>query len=362
MRKMQMQHGLFSWRESFLSLVSRHLPLVTWNELILGFRVEDIIALLFFLINISLEIFFRELRGKPLDASDVMIVISAVALILAKELANHFVAGDGGRRSALALARPYWEVFRDWFPFIIVLLMYYSLWGSATLLFFSHDRDAMLLNWDKWLFGIEPTIYLQRLISPPLTAWMQFSYTFHLYVMPIVAGFIYMFRPRARFREMMCGLVVISFIGTLGYMIVPAIGPMYTLHSVYTTPLSQPLAAFSRPIQFIDFARVRRDCFPSLHVGISFMVWLYAWRNSKALFGVLCPFILSCWFSTVYLRFHYAVDCLAGFVLAPLCFLLANWLYERYGEVTVHLEAGGWRLEARKPQVSGERLGATARD
>ncbi len=311
------------------------------SELTFDLRIEDLVALLFFLINIVLELFFRELRGQSLDISDVMIVIPAVALLLAKEVINYFVAGQGNQlqsaRDVLAFVRPYWRIVRDWFPFLVILLMYYSLWGKATLLLVTHDRDAMLLRWDYWMFGTEPTVWMQRIISPPLTAWMQFSYTFHLYVIPIVGCFIYILRPRARFREMMCGLVVISFVGILGYLIVPAIGPMYTLHSVYTVPLSQPLAVFNRQIQFIDLARVTRDCFPSLHVGISFVVWLYAWRNSKALFWILSPFILSLWLSTVYLRFHYAVDCLAGFVLAPLCYLLANWLYKRYGEVSVRM-------------------------
>jgi membrane-associated phospholipid phosphatase len=334
-----MMNSLFYHCRECLLLVTRHSSLITRTHLTLRFRIEDLIALLFFLVNVVLEVIFRQLHGRPLDRSDVMIVIPAVVLILGKEVANHFIGREGGRLEngpdAFKVARRCWQVLRDWFPFIIILLMYYSLWGTATLLLFSHDRDAMLLHWDKWLFGVEPTIYLQRIVRPPLTAWMQFSYTFHLYVMPVVAGFIYALRRRSRFREMMCGLVVISFVGTLGYMIVPAIGPMYTLHSIYTVPLSQPLAVFNRQIQFIDFARVRRDCFPSLHVGISFLVWLYAGRNSKVLFAILAPLILSCWFSTVYLRFHYAVDCLAGFALAPACFLLANWLYERYGEVAV---------------------------
>jgi membrane-associated phospholipid phosphatase len=326
-------------RHHAVSLVTHPFSLVRWNDLAIQFRIEDIVALLFFAINILLELVFGLSRGKTLNPSDIMIVIPAVALILAKVTVDHVIEGNTWPlttgNSHLHLLQAGWRFFRDWFPFLIILLMYYSMWGGATLLF-SRDRDVMLLNWDKWLFGIEPTIYLQRIISPPLTAWMDFSYTFHLYVMPIVGGFIYLLRPRSRFRQMMCGLVVISFIGALGYMIVPALGPMYTLHA-YTVPLSPPLAVFNRPIQFIDFARVRRDCFPSLHVGISFLIWLYAWRNSKLLFSILCPFILSCWFSTVYLRFHYTVDCLAGLALAPLCFLLANALYGRFQEVTIHL-------------------------
>ena len=182
---------------------------------------------------------------------------------------------------------------------------------------------------------------------------MQFAYAFHLYNIPLVACFIYLFRPKERFREMMCGLVVITFIGILGYLIVPAIGPEYTLRNLYTVPLSQPLAVFNRQIEFINFARVQRDCFPSLHVGISFLVWLYAWRNSKALFWVLSPFILSLWVSTVYLRYHYTVDCIAGFILAPLCYALANWLYAKWGGLHLGVSAPTWWAQrARAPGVA----------
>lgn len=323
------------------------------NSLTMGLRLEDLVALLFFLIDLSLQLFFSEFRGQSLDPSDVMIVIPAVALLLAKEVVNYFISGGDTPletgSDVVNFIRPYWRIIRDWFPFLVILLMYYSLWGKATLMVVTHDRDAMLLRWDRWLFGVEPSLWIQRFISPPLTAWMQFAYAFHLYNIPIVACFIYLFRPRERFREMMSGLVLVSFFGILGYLIVPAIGPMYTLHARYTVPLTQPLAVFNQQIAFFNFARIQRDCFPSLHVGISFLVWLYAWRNSKKLFWILSPIIISLWISTIYLRYHYAVDCIAGFILAPLCYLLANWLYARFSDLHAAIPLpAGWADRIRR--------------
>lgn len=125
--------------------------------------------------------------------------------------------------------------------------------------------------------------------------------------------------------------MVVNFFGLLGYVLVPAIGPMYTLHGQFTVPLSQPVALFNREMQFMNLARVQRDIFPSMHVAISFLVWLYALRNSRPLFWLLSPLVLSLWVSTVYLRYHYLVDVVAGLLLAPACFLLANWLFARFG-------------------------------
>jgi len=306
----------------------------------LSLRLEDAVALAFFLINLAFRLIFSELRGATVSPADVLVIIPAVAVLMAKELVHYFIAG--GERSGQdgdlgVFLRPYWEIVRDWVPFLIILLMYYSLWGDATHLLVTTDRDTALIAIDQRLFGFQASVTLQRFVSPTLTSWMQFSYVFHLFNIPIVACFIYACRPRARFREMMCGLLVISFLGLVGYILVPAIGPMYTLHSQYTVPLTTPLATLNREMEFMDFARIRRDVFPSLHVGISFVVWLYAWRNSKRLFWVLSPLILSLWISTVYLRYHYVIDCLAGLILAPVSFALANWLFARFSDLRVSL-------------------------
>jgi len=324
----------------------------------LNFRLEDAAAVAFFVAFLAVEVIFSEVRGEGAKPADVLIIVPAVALLLAKEVIHYFVAGEETRVESTEdirkFVRPYWNILRDWFPFLIILMMYYSLWGAATHLLVTHDRDASLLAWDQWLFGFEPSLALQRIISPSLTAWMEFAYAFHLYNIPIVACFLYICRPRERFREMMFGMVLITLFGLIGYILVPAVGPLYALRNEYTVPLTQPLAIFSRQIDFMDYARITRDVFPSLHVGISFVVWLYAWRNSKTLFWILSPFILSLWFSTVYLRYHYLVDCVVGFLLAPLAYFLANWLFARYGELSVAVPMPERWLEPHKPVQAGE--------
>ncbi len=324
------------------------------SPLTIRLRLEDVVALTFFLINLAMRMIFRGLERQNLSPADVLIIIPAVSLLLAKELVHYFFAGRGLRQPPLGslrgFVRPYWEIVRDWFPFLVVLMMYYSLWGDATHLLIPSDRDDLLIAWDQKLFGFQASVALQRFVSPPLNAWMDFAYFFHVLVIPIVACFIYLRRPRRSFREMMCGVLVVCFFGLLGYLLVPAIGPTYTLRDQFTVSLTQPLAVVNRQMEFMNFARIRRDLFPSMHVGISFMVWLYAYRNSRRLFWVLAPLILSLWVSTVYLRYHYLVDVLAGLILAPLCFWLANGLFRRFGEIEAPLPLPAAWLE-RLPQL-----------
>jgi membrane-associated phospholipid phosphatase len=307
----------------------------------LRLRLEDVVALAFFLINFLMRLIFRGLERRNLSPADVLIIIPAVALVLAKELVHYFVAGKTHAleysATSGAFARHYWGIVRDWLPFFFILLMYYSLWGDSTQILITQDRDAALIALDQKLFGFQASLALQRIVSRPLTAYMDTAYFFHLLNIPIVACFIYLKRTRRQFREMMSGLMVVCFFGLLGYLLVPAIGPMYTLRDRYTVPLDQSIPVFNHQVEFMDFARIKRDVFPSMHVAISFLLWLYAYRNSRRLFWVLSPFILSLWVSTVYLRYHYLIDVAAGLILAPLCYWLANFLFARFAKVPLHL-------------------------
>jgi membrane-associated phospholipid phosphatase len=308
-------------------------------RLIVRARLEDLVALAFFLLNLTLRLISRGAGHASLSPADVLIIIPAMTLLLAKELVHYFLVG-AKQSSAISadprsFVRPYWEIVRDWFPFLVILFMYYSLWGDATHLLVRHDCDPELIALDQRLFGFQASVAIQRFITPARTAWMEFAYFYHILHIPLVGCFVYLYRPRPRFREMMSGLIVVTFLGLFGYVLVPAIGPIYTLHNVYTVPLHQPISIFNQQLEFMDLARIHRDVFPSMHVAISFLVWLYAWRNSRTLFWVLAPLVFSLWVSTIYLRYHYLVDVVAGLLLAPASFLLANWLFARFGNLAI---------------------------
>jgi 1,4-dihydroxy-2-naphthoate octaprenyltransferase len=98
------------------------------RRLTLPFRLEDLVALTFFFLCLVVQIVFREVRGLTLSPADVLIIIPAIALLLAKELVHYFVVGKQGEGDPAddlrAFIRPYWDIVRDWFPFLVILLMY----------------------------------------------------------------------------------------------------------------------------------------------------------------------------------------------------------------------------------------------
>jgi membrane-associated phospholipid phosphatase len=68
------------------------------------------------------------------------------------------------------------------------------------------------------------------------------------------------------------------------------------------------------------------DVFPSVHLAATLYLLLFDWRHGRRRFWV---YLLPCvvlWWSTMYLRFHYFVDLLAGVAVA----LAGWWVAEKF--------------------------------
>ena len=69
--------------------------------------------------------------------------------------------------------------------------------------------------------------------------------------------------------------------------------------------------------------------FPSSHVGVSLIVVILALKTrSKGLLAVLLPLWVFLVCATVFIRAHYVVDVIAGFLTAPVVYLLLNRVFK----------------------------------
>ena len=72
-----------------------------------------------------------------------------------------------------------------------------------------------------------------------------------------------------------------------------------------------------------------RDCFPSGHTEIPLITLWLAYRFKRRLFWVYLPIVMGLVCSTVYLRYHYVIDVIAGMALAGIVILLARRVERR---------------------------------
>jgi membrane-associated phospholipid phosphatase len=71
--------------------------------------------------------------------------------------------------------------------------------------------------------------------------------------------------------------------------------------------------------------------FPSSHVAVAVTILLVSWRHDRLVATVLAPFVIGLTISTVYGRFHYGIDALAGVLTAVVLVILARYLQRWLG-------------------------------
>jgi len=204
---------------------------------------------------------------------------------------------------------------RDWLPFVLCFLTYEFLHDFVHWIN-PHDQDRLLASIDAAIFGVQPTVWLERAIEPGLTGFLSFCYVCYFFFPPTLGFVLYFRRELGPFRDMMLSVVIACFLGYMGYLLVPAVGPKYFLSGLYNVGLDGN-AVGDAVIFTVDALKpITRDCFPSLHTALTTVVLIYAWRYSRLLFWALLPIGLGLFFSTIYLRYHYFIDVVAGWALA----------------------------------------------
>ena len=194
------------------------------------------------------------------------------------------------------------------------------------------DIDAQLMAIDYALLGVHPTAWFEHFTMPWVTEYMQLAYVTFYFLPFILCAPLYRQGQFLAFRVSLCALLLSYYVSYLLYFLTPARGPRFYLAEYHTLPLTG--LWLTTPLQAILDALegVQRDAFPSGHTAIAIVVLVMAARYQPRLFYPLLGMTVSLVVSTVYLRYHYVIDVIAGVLLAVLCLGVTFWLYREHGE------------------------------
>ncbi len=217
------------------------------------------------------------------------------------------------------------RTLRLWAP-VVIMLAVYGNFHDITRLVHPTTVDTWLLRADHALCGVEPTVWLERFTVPWLTELMTFAYALFFVFPLIVLVRLHVKGDTLAFREVALALTLCFYLGLAGYLTVPAIGPRYTV--TYDVPLQGYVLTDAFAAAWNKIESIQTDCFPSLHTAVSSIALAYLWRLRGSRHGrvwllACAPFVTLLIASTLYLRYHYLVDVLAGFGLAAICVGLA---------------------------------------
>jgi hypothetical protein len=183
-------------------------------------------------------------------------------------------------------------------------------------------QDPAVLKLEAAVFGVQPTVWLQKFISPPLTEWMMFAYVVYLVIYPGLGALIYFRRGERPLEDYLFTLAVTNVVCFLGFLVFPIAGPLYHMRDAYSVPLKGGF--FTACGEYIrkNLHEIGGNL-PSPHCAIATVMWMMARRYVRPAFYALAPVILSLYVSTFFLRYHYLTDSVVGILAAVLVILVS---------------------------------------
>jgi len=207
-----------------------------------------------------------------------------------------------------------WNSAKIWSIILIIPLNFTELHDLVHVVH-PHDFDPLLIRIDHFLLGVNPTVWLERLINPWLTEILQIVYS-TFYFLPIILGILLIRSHKERELHFFVFQVVYGFyLSYIGYFLLPALGPRFSLESLQTVPLTGVFLMEHIHHLLNSLENIQRDAFPSGHTEMTLLTAYYAAKYNRPYFYAMIVISVLLIFSTVYLRYHYVTDVIAGALL-----------------------------------------------
>ena len=211
----------------------------------------------------------------------------------------------------------------DWYPMLLLGGLYAEVGVLNVDLGYQHDQVIQRL--ELWVFGSQLSYRWIREMPNVWLSWLlhgcYIAYYAILYASPLglwVSG------RRDAARRTIFAVMVTFYICYVVFLFFPVAGPRYAFD------LANNAATNVWPARAAQWLLDRGDswgaAFPSSHVAAAVVAAVCALRYWRRLGLVLAPFTLGLVLSVVYGQFHYAVDAVAGLIVAG-AVLASQYIY-----------------------------------
>jgi|SRR5579872_3821591 len=219
-------------------------------------------------------------------------------------------------------------IFRNWYPLPFVGSCYKEM-AILIRAIRRTDADQFLADLDYRIWHAQPSIWLEHIYNPVLTEYLQIVYTLFIPAVLVVAALLW-YKSRTAEFQYYAFLIALGFlVSYIGYLLVPARGPRFLLKHLEQIPLRGMWFFHAMQSGLDKLESDHYDCFPSGHTELTILACWGSRLISKRLFRVYFAYTLSIIFATVYLRYHYTVDLLAGAIVALILILASPSLYRK---------------------------------
>jgi len=167
--------------------------------------------------------------------------------------------------------------------------------------------DPFLMRADHALLGGYLAVWADGHIPPFLVDLLMVCYASY-YLWPVLLAALLFRENRHEALARLTTLVLMAvWLNMLFYVLVPVIGPRFSLATHFTGPPQGWLVGTALYEAFLRSPMIR-DCFPSGHTALSLLILWFAFRHHRRLFWVMLPVVVGLLSATFLLRFHYLLD------------------------------------------------------
>jgi membrane-associated phospholipid phosphatase len=215
--------------------------------------------------------------------------------------------------------------------FVAPMIYRFGIYGGVQLSYFlfrdvlptasAGSLDEQLFRLDQRLFGVEPTLWLDQFVTSRTTEWFAFFYFQYFLLLAVhVLPFLFVVKRQKLFAEFGLSVLLLFCTSHIIYMLVPGYGPYRHLAAMYTHELPHG-TWYDLVINTVSTAGAQKDIFPSLHTGAPTLMALFSFRHRKEwpfkfTWPIVAFFAVNIMGATVFLRWHYLVDVVAGLTIA----------------------------------------------
>jgi len=237
------------------------------------------------------------------------------------------------------------DFLRHYYP-ILLYTGFYRETGLLNQMIYTGYLDAHFLRLERWLFGCQPGLELMEWFPSRWVAEVLYASYFSYYLMIAGVGLALLLRNRRQFAHYISVVSFVFYVCYLTYIFTPVVGPRIVCRGIVevqlppdvalaappATPESVQAGVFFQIMAWIyDRFETPGAAFPSSHVAVALCTVYFSFLYLRPLrwahlgvAGLLC-------LSTVYGRYHYVVDVVAGALAAALLVPLGNRLFFRFG-------------------------------
>ncbi len=237
------------------------------------------------------------------------------------------------------------DLLRHFYP-VLLYTGFYRETGVLNKMFVPSYLDEHFVRFEQWLFGFQPSLTFMHLLPYRWVGELFYGAYFSYYIMIVGVGLALFFRSRPQFFHYVSVVSFVFYCCYLAFIFLPVTGPRLFFREVdhFSLPAEWLALGAAHPYPEViqrgvmyrvialiyDLFEPPGAAFPSSHVAVAICTLQFSRRYLPRLRHLHAVMVVLLCLSTVYCRFHYAVDVAAGILTALALVPLGNWLYQRW--------------------------------